>query len=503
MTTERCDDPEVPYDALVIGGGVNGTAALRELAQAGYRVCLVESHDLASGASGRSSRMLHCGLRYFETTDPVRDLALRPGRFLRALGMARDALRARAELAADPAVATRAVSLCFPLWRGSGFPAWQIRAGLGILQAGNADGPPLEPRMLGARAAREHPIGSLLRNGERLRGMAVFREYLFEQPERLCIDSALEAEALGADLFLGAAATVGGRSADGLWRVAVVGRGELRARAVLNMAGTWADAAGDFPRRLIRGTKGAHIVIRRPAGWEGLGVATAHRGGHPFYGLPLGDDHLYFGPTETPFDGDARNAHCTAEDMDFLLAEANHLLPDLEMSRRDVVQTWAGVRPLTFDPARPMGARERVLHELGPGLLAMTAGPVMTHRSAGRLAARAVARRIGTPARPPLARDRPRRPAAGDPIVRAVTVEHARSIADVVVRRTGAVWRGLLVRDEVRAVAARMAPHLGWDAAREAEATEDFLALQERLFGVPPRQDAQSNGTPANTGEAA
>jgi glycerol-3-phosphate dehydrogenase len=484
-------EPGPPYDALVIGGGVNGTAALVELARAGYRVALAERDDLADGASGRSSRMLHCGLRYFETPDPVRDFALHPARFLRALGMAREAMRARAELAGDPAVATRAVTLCFPLWQGGGLPRWQVRAGLAMLAAMNPGGPPLEPCMLGAGAARQHPVGSRLRELERLTGMASFREYLFAHPERICVNAALEAEELGASLFLGTVARIAGRGEDGLWRVALDGQGEVRARTVLNMAGSWIDEVGRFPRRLVRGTKGAHIVIRLPEGWKGVGVATLHRGGHPFYGLPLGEDRFYFGPTETPFDGDARDVQCTAEDMDFLLAEANHLFPALKLGRSDVVQTWAGVRPLTFDPNRPMGARERVLHELGPNLLALTAGPVMTHRSAGRLAARAVERRIGPAPRPPISR-KPI-PNCADPVVRAVLQEHARDIGGVVIQRTGAIWAGLRPRGEIEELATRMAPHLDWDEDQKAGAVDDFLALQERRFGVPPEQNHPSS----------
>lgn len=481
----RHRDTATPYDALVIGGGVNGTAALSELARAGYRVALAERGDLADGASGRSSRMLHCGLRYFETPRPVRAFSRHPARFMRALGMARDAMRDRAELAGDPAVATRAITLCFPLWQGDGLPAWQIRAGLGMLAAMNRGGPPLEPRMLDSRAARRHPIGALLRDGARLCGMATFREYLFTHPERICIDAALDAEMHGAALFLGTAARIVDQDPDGIWRVALGGIGEVSARVVLNMAGPWIDEVGSFPRRLVRGTKGAHIVIRLPAGWEGLGVATLHRGGHPFYGLPLGKGRFYFGPTETPFDGDAGEVRCTVEDMDFLLAEANHLLPGLRLSRRDVLQSWAGVRPLTYDPARQMGARERVLHEPGPNLLALTAGPVMTHRTAGRAIARAVQRRLGPAGTQPAARRRVAEDGA-DPVIRAVTKEHARDLGGVLIQRTGAVWESLRTRDEVESTAGRIAPHLGWDARLAAEAVEEFLALQERRFGVPP-----------------
>src|SRR5580704_8623987 len=51
-------------DAVVIGGGINGTGVARDLALRGLRVALFERHDLAFGASGNSSGMIHGGPRY-------------------------------------------------------------------------------------------------------------------------------------------------------------------------------------------------------------------------------------------------------------------------------------------------------------------------------------------------------------------------------------------------------------------------------------------------------
>lgn len=399
------DTARDPYDVIVIGGGINGTSTLRELARAGYRAVLVEADTLAAGASGRSSRMLHCGLRYLEMPNPLWQAIRHPVRFLRAVGMARDGMQARAELALDDTVATRAIELGFPIWRDGPYPRWQINAGLRLLAAIGPTDPPLDQDILSADETRRHPIGRHLRNSEALRGMAVFREYLFDAPDRICIDNALDAEARGAVIHLGTRAEIRERGKDDLWSVCLNdGSGDrtIRAHVVLNMAGTWSDEVADFGKRLICGTKGAHIVIRLPEGFADRGIATVHRAGHPFYGLPLGDDRFYFGPTETLFEGNAKDVQVDDDDLAFLLAEANHLLPGLTLTRRDIEHCWAGVRPLTYDAARPMGARERTVHDLAaqgfPNVLAMTAGPIMSHRGSGRLMLAEVRTRLGTPA---------------------------------------------------------------------------------------------------------
>src|SRR5687768_96251 len=54
------------FDLLVIGGGITGCGVARDAAMRGLRVALVERDDFASGTSGRSSRLVHGGIRYLE-----------------------------------------------------------------------------------------------------------------------------------------------------------------------------------------------------------------------------------------------------------------------------------------------------------------------------------------------------------------------------------------------------------------------------------------------------
>ncbi|MBB4302778.1 glycerol-3-phosphate dehydrogenase [Rhodobium orientis] len=493
----RAEEQET-YDVVVIGGGVNGTAALRELTRAGYRTLLAEVDDFASGASGRSSRMLHCGLRYFETEHPVWDIIRHPLRFARAADMARQAMLARTELAGDETVATRAIELSFPVWDDGPYPRWQLDLGIRLLGLLGPSDPPLDRRVRNAEEARHHPIGKHLRDQDTLRGMVSVREYLFGAPERLCVDNAVDAEAHGADICLQTRAEIRERDAVSLWRVALedVETGdfrEVRARTVLNMAGTWADDVGTFGKRLVRGTKGAHIILRLPAGYANRGIATLHRRGYPFYGLPLGDDRYYFGPTETLFDGDAHDIRVEAEDLEFLIGETNHLLPGLNLTRADIEQCWAGVRPLTHDPDRPMGARERTVHDLADkgfdNVLAMTAGPVMSHRSAGREMLARVRSKIGSPQRAAVRTPQGPGDNQADAEVRAVTKEHAHDLHGVLVQRTGAVWEGLLGPERVGRTAEKLAPLFGWDAGRTQREVTAFLARQEREFGPPDGAD--------------
>ena len=55
------------FDALVVGGGINGAVSALALSAHGYRVALVERDDFASGTSQESSCMVWGGFKYLES----------------------------------------------------------------------------------------------------------------------------------------------------------------------------------------------------------------------------------------------------------------------------------------------------------------------------------------------------------------------------------------------------------------------------------------------------
>lgn len=501
MTTPTADVKN--FDVVVIGGGINGTSAARELTAAGYSVLLAEQADLAYGASSRSSRILHCGLRYFETQHPVRTFARSPLRFLAAAKMAKAAMESREELVRLRPERCKAFTMCFPLWQGDDIRGWHLDIGFALLARLGPSNPPLDYRRVRTALDRDIPLLGDLRDRDRLTSVATYREYIIDWPDRLCVDNALDAERNGAILRLFTRAALRERTSDGDWIVDLLARSgtveTVRAKVVLNLAGTWIDnvrpAGLTANRPLVRGTKGSHIVVRLPDRYQGFGVATLHRGRMPFYCLPLNDDHFYFGPTETPFDDDASEARPTTEDVDFLLSEANHLLPGLSLRRMDVEFTWTGVRPLTFDPEQPMGRRTREIHDLSaqgmPRVLAMTAGPVQSYMSAGRELHKAVARLLPAAGQRAAARPAsPRRTTASgvgrtgltDTYKAAVLDEHARDLCGILRTRTGHAWGRHIDRDVVDHAAQSVAGLLGWTPEQAAKEVESFLLHQCRHF---------------------
>ena len=186
------------FDVVVIGAGINGANSAQCLSAAGYSVLLIDKGDFGSGSTSRSTRMLHCGLRYFETPRPVIDFALNPRKFAIALRMAKAAMEIRGEIVKDSPDRVRPIKLCFPIFRDGPYRAWQLDLGFKILGAFGPKDVPLEYERIPGEQAKTLPLVSQLRDVEQLHSVAVFTEYMFDWPERFCIDAVLDAERMGA-----------------------------------------------------------------------------------------------------------------------------------------------------------------------------------------------------------------------------------------------------------------------------------------------------------------
>jgi len=497
------------FDVAVIGGGINGASSAQHLAAAGYSVLLVEKDDFGSGSSSRSTRYLHCGLRYFETPNPVMDFLLSPNKLRVALRMARNSMEIRGELVKDSRERLRKITMCFPVLRNGPYKPWQFDLAFKILgRFGPKDVPLNYQRISPSDAARRVPFVDAMRDRASLHSVVLFTEYMYDWPERFCVDAALDAERMGATIRNHTFARLGERTENGDWQISLTGangaQDSVTAGVVLNAAGIWIDdvnaTAKPKARKLIYGTKGAHVVVKLPDAFADVGLATVNSIGEPHYVLPSQGGLHHIGPTETPYEGDLDDIHTDAEDRAFLINETNAALPGLNVTDDKVVYTWAGVRPLGYDPDYPKGKRSMEFHDLTadgmPGVIATTAGPIMTHRICAREAVDHV-RKLRSPSGSPQAIDYapqkfPENTNApplveGDPSVRlsdlsfAAASEHAKTLADVLINRTGVAYHHQLTDDHIAKAAAAVAAELGWDGdeqKKQATAFRDQLTRQ-------------------------
>ena len=103
------------YDVVVIGGGIHGAGAAQAAAACGTRVLLLEQERYAGATSGRSSKLIHGGLRYLETGQ---------------LGLVRESLRERETLLKIAPALVKRAAFYIPVYAHTRRRPWRIRAGL-------------------------------------------------------------------------------------------------------------------------------------------------------------------------------------------------------------------------------------------------------------------------------------------------------------------------------------------------------------------------------------
>jgi len=358
------------FDVLVIGGGITGVGVALDAAARGLSVALVEKDDFAAGTSGRSSRLVHGGLRYLEH-----------GEF----GLVRESVRERGILFRLAPHLVRPVPMY--MLAGDLRSRATYRAGLTgyeLLAAGRNVGYHKPVRAWQVAEA----IPGL---GEPSRGFRYFE--CQTDDARLTIEVARAAQAAGA--VLANHARVTGLPGDGRVTGAVVtdemtGQGfEVRARAVVNATGIWAERVAQLASRSggvhLRPSKGVHLVFAPGAVRTTAAVAApsaAHDGRYIFI-VPW-EDRVYAGTTDTPYQGDLDDPAVGAADRDYVLAAVARLFPGV--TGDDVVASWAGLRPLlgqddAGDATSSDLSRKHAIFAGPFGLYTITGGKLTTYRA--------------------------------------------------------------------------------------------------------------------------
>ncbi|WP_167685911.1 FAD-dependent oxidoreductase [Parasedimentitalea denitrificans] len=490
-------------EIAIIGAGINGASAAQHLSAAGYRVMLVDQGDFANGATSRSSRLLHCGLRHLATGTNFWQSLLRPDRLAKSMKTVRDDMLARDEIVRTIPDRVKPINFCVPIYNDDQYSPWQMDAAFAALRLTSPRGVPLDYRKYSQKNQAEVPVTPWLRDPHKLRSVAVFREYIFDWPERIALDAVFDARRMGAIVRnYTRVVDLKQQNQGARWRMTLQaankdgGSASVTTDLVLNLAGAWVDdliqKTGSNAPPKCTGMKGVHIALRLPEEFNDWGVFTYNSLGEPLYCLPFRGVH-YVGLTRTPFTGDIAGVSASDQEIEWMIAETNRCLPKLAVSRHDILYSWAGVNPLTSDPEEPMGSREIKIHDLArdglPDFLTLTGGPIMTHRRVARQLVKSISGRrspAGTPQCPvyqgvQVASDQ--REVASIPateIERCVREEMPGSLTDLLMRRLGLGWEPDQGIGQARSIAEIAAPYLGWSTSRvDAEIQRYQLHLEK------------------------
>ena len=383
------------FDLAVVGGGITGAGVALDAASRGYSVALVEKSDYAAGTSGRSSKLIHGGLRYLQNFD---------------LGLVREALLERSLLVRLAPHLVTPLPLLVPAFEGRR-PDRLMGMGLNMYDAmswrrgrdEDEEWSPARHRTIdGAETVELAPALA-----ERDPSAA----YLFYDCQtddaRLVLTVLGEAERFGAVCSNACEATGlverGGRAAGLLVRDALVGgEFELTAANVINATGVWADrlrpdelyGEEEVPR--IRPSRGTHVTLAREALPVEAGVIVPAGGGRTIFALPwLG--RTLAGTTDNDYEGPLEHVPPADEDVAYLLEALNEFF-GTTVGPEDLTGAYAGVRPLisTADPKKSVDISRRAeLYETSSGLVTITGGKLTTWRRMAKMAVDRIVEREG------------------------------------------------------------------------------------------------------------
>ena len=530
------------YDVLVIGGGITGAGVALDAAARGLRTALVERDDFASGTSSKSSKLVHGGLRYLQNGD---------------VRLVYEALHERQRLLRNAPHLVRVLPFLIPVFTGKGgvIPRQLARA-LGSamwmydLTGGIRIGK-VHRRLSGDAARRHMPTLN-----DRLAWAYLYYDAQADDARLTLAVARTAALDFGATMVNHAAVT-GVRKDGGLTTGAIITAGGeeivVRARAVVNATGVWADDVraldeAEHPHS-IRPAKGIHIAVP----WDKVrndiaAVVPVPQDRRSVFVVPWpGADGTvggpgsvtYIGTTDTDYDGDVDDPQCTADDVAYLLAAMNRSLR-APLAVDDVLATWAGLRPLVAagnGRTADLSRRHRVTTS-DSGMVTVTGGKLTTYREMAEDTVDAAVKVIGAPVGRRAGRSRTRRlalrgadgweeareadahlaeryggeagvlaamvaadPSLADPLVPglpyrrvegvyAARYEMATTLDDVLSRRTRA---RLHARDATAAaaedVAALVGGELGWSAEERAAQVAAYRAAAARERDVPGLHD--------------
>ncbi len=337
-----------PWDMLIIGGGITGAGIAREAARRGLAVLLIEQKDFSWGTSSRSSKMVHGGLRYIASGDYKTTLL---------------SVRERERMLTEAGGLVNEMHYVMPHYKGKFPPPWMFNTLLRVYD-----------RLAGKHYFKYFKKDAFLRLNSGIKqhkflGASQFSDAVTDD-SRLVMRVLNEAVNDGAyainylkavSLITNEQGLVVGAKLLDTSDIAVENNAktyDVHAKVVVSATGAWADtlrmqASGQTEQNFhkqIRPSRGSHLVVSQ----ERLPITQAYTLLHPtdkraLFVFPW-ENRSVIGTTDLDHPPlDDKEVGITNDEVDYLLTAVNELFDHTDISREDVISTWAGVRPLISD----------------------------------------------------------------------------------------------------------------------------------------------------------
>lgn len=357
------------YDCLIIGGGINGAAMANMATLNGLKTALLEKNDFASGASSKSTKLIHGGLRYLENFE---------------FDLVTEALHERhIQLHSAPHL-VKPLAFIIPVYKTDRRPLWMMKFGVFLYDL--LSGKYVVHKHRALTAADVTRLVPAIKPNDLVGGVLYYDAQMDDA--RLCLENVLSAAQRGADVanYVEVRSIIHNHGkAVGVVAIDKLSGNifEIKAKKIICTLGPWTN---DFlkqglghPRHKVRTTKGIHIVYRGKFCDDALLIPTQSEK-RIFFIIPWMGNSL-IGTTDTDFNSNPDNVDISEEDVGYLLKEAARIFPEGTLKRENIITTFAGLRPLVHREGHPSEiSRQHVIEKTDSGVIFVMGGKYTTYR---------------------------------------------------------------------------------------------------------------------------
>ncbi|QDU63063.1 Aerobic glycerol-3-phosphate dehydrogenase [Planctomycetes bacterium Pan216] len=359
------------WDVIVIGGGASGLGAAVDAQARGFRTLLLEQADFAKGTSSRSTKLVHGGVRYLKQGD---------------ISLVNEALYERGLLCHNAAHLVHDLAFVVPIYHWWQGPFYGIGLKLYDMLAGKLN--IAHSRHLGHEETLRR-IPNI--EQKHLQGGIMYHDAQFDDA-RLSTTLARTAADLGAtvlnyvrvdELIKDNGMVAGVRAIDTETDTSY----ELRSKVVINATGIFADrvrAMDDtVAEPVISPSQGVHIVLDKSFQPTDTAIMVPQTDdGRVLFVIPW-HERVLVGTTDTAMETPELEPTATKQEVEFILRNAARYL-QRDPSESDILSIFAGQRPLVH-PGGAKSATAKIsrehLVEISPsGLVSIMGGKWTTYR---------------------------------------------------------------------------------------------------------------------------
>lgn len=357
------------FDILVVGGGINGAAIAYLAADNGLSVALIDKGDFASGTSSKSSKLAHGGIRYLENME---------------LDLVAEALKERYIQFKNAPHLVKPLAFIIPIYEKDPRPVWMVNAGVFLYDA-LAGGLKLGPHRFFSAEELLKQEPTLSPTG--LKGGVLYYDAQMDDA-RLCLENVLMAaqkEARVANYVEALSLVKENRKTVGIVAKDIpTGQiFEIRAKRVVCALGPWTERIFKedrvYSKYNVRTTKGIHLVYKGKIAEHAVVIQTRdHR--RIFFVIPWNGNTL-IGTTDTDFSGSPDHVTCDKEDVCYLINETRRVFPSLNIEEKNIITSFAGLRPLVHADGQPSKvSRKHEIETVASGVTYVMGGKYTTYR---------------------------------------------------------------------------------------------------------------------------